>query len=123
MSGALDYGYYLNEYNADKIPEEMFTYMVKKAERYLNQFTFGRVSGISYDAEVKNCICEMAEELYIEENEKSNSMKKSENLDGYSVTYVTELLDGEDRKEALQKKLYRIAERYLMHTGMLYLGV
>ncbi|MCB5881021.1 hypothetical protein LIR45_01280 [Lachnospiraceae bacterium EP-SM-12S-S03] len=123
MRSVLDYEHYLNKYDSYKIPEELFVQMVKKAERYLNQFTFGGIQEVSYDTEIKNCICEMAEVIYIEETKKSDGIKKSENIDGYSVTYVTEMLDGEDRKAVLQRQLYHIAERYLMHTGLLYLGV
>ena len=48
---------------------------------------------------------------------------KSENTDGYSVSYVTERIDGQDAEKVLENKLYRIAKVYLGNTGLLYRGV
>lgn len=49
--------------------------------------------------------------------------KKSENNDGYSVTYVTEGTDNKTVEEKLNKKLYSIAQVYLLSTGLLSLEV
>lgn len=44
---------------------------------------------------------------------------KSENSDGYSVTYVTEQTDGQTAEELLRKKAYEAAYMYLLPTGWL----
>lgn len=120
---SIEYVYYANEYGGEAIPEELFKRVMQKAEMYLNAFTFDRLKNESYDNVVKNCLCDMAETIYKVERQSDEKVKKSENIDGYSVSYVTEIADGQDVHEVLRKKLYGIAECYLMNTGLLYLGV
>ena len=97
---------------------------ILKAEMSIrDRFTFDRLKNESYDNVVKNCLCDMAETIYKVERQSDEKVKKSENTDGYSVSYVTEIADGQDVHEVLRKKLYGIAECYLMNTGLLYLGV
>lgn len=119
----LDYAYYSQEFGGDIIPEERFDYVIQKAEMYLNMFTFERLKDRDYDNVVKNCLCDMAETIYNIKKRGNDMVKKSENNDGYSVSFVTEITDGQDIREVLRKKLYGIAECYLMNTGLLYLGV
>jgi len=117
------YNYYTDHYGGRVIPENEFSYVIKKAEMYLHSFTFNQLEGQPYDNIVKNCLCDMAEAIYKVEKRGDESIKKSESTDGYSVSYVTEIADGQNPQEVLRKKLYGIAECYLMNTGFLYLGV
>ena len=119
------YDYYLTEYHGTAIPEDVFLRVIKRAGQYIDYFTFGRIA----EEEVGNysflpdCACEMAEEIYnLQENPANKGEKKSENTDGYSVTYVTEGVDGQSKEEVLKKKLYSIAKLYLSETGLLYCG-
>ena len=48
---------------------------------------------------------------------------QSENTDGYSVSYATEAEAGKIAVNSLQIKIYEVIQRYLAHTGLLYLGV
>lgn len=118
-----DYAYYLDQYGGNVIPEEKFSYTIQKAEMYLHAFTFERLRDCDYDNVVKNCLCDMAETIYNGERQRDGGIKKSENTDGYSVSYVTEVTDGQDQQDAMRKKLYGITECYLMNTGLLYQGV
>lgn len=117
------YNYYTDHYGGCMIPENEISYVIKKAEMYLHSFTFNQLEGQPYDNIVKNCLCDMAEAIYKVEKQGDESIKKSESTDGYSVSYVTEIADGQNPQEVLRKKLYGIAECYLMNTGFLYLGV
>ena len=119
----LDYAYYAEEYGGHIIPEDRFNYVMQRAEMYLHTFTFDRLKGKTYDSIVKNCLCDMAETIYKVEKQNVKGIKKSENTDGYSVSYVTEIADGQDMREVLSRKLYGIAKCYLMNTGMLCLRV
>lgn len=119
----MSYEYYTDQYGGNTIPEDRFQYVMQKAEMYLHMFTFDRLKNESYDNIVKNCLCDMAETIYKVEKQRDEKVKKSESTDGYSVSYVTEIADGQNPQEVLQKKLYGIAECYLMNTGLLYLGV
>lgn len=120
----VDYKYYIEDFGGEKI-STVFAFKKARdlAEVYMDDFTFGRAKNdMENEHRIKSCLCEMCDAIY---NLTANDGKivKSENTDGYSVTYVTEVLDGEDRKAVLQRQLYHIAECYLMHTGLLYLGV
>ena len=117
------YNYYTDHYGGCMIPENEISYVIKKAEMYLHSFTFNQLEGQPYDNIVKNCLCDMAEAIYKVEKQGDESIKKSESTDGYSVSYVTEIADGQNPQEVLRKKLYGIAECYLMNTRFLYLGV
>lgn len=113
------YMYYTDNYGGIEVPEDRFKWAEQKAVIYLDNFTFGRLKDAVIDDIVKNCICDMSEVIYRFEKQGSEQVKKSENTDGYSVSYVTELADGQDRQDAMRKKLYGIAECYLMNTGLL----
>lgn len=84
------YNYYTDHYGGRVIPENEFSYVIKKAEMYLHSFTFNQLEGQPYDNIVKNCLCDMAEAIYKVEKQGDESIKKSESTDGYSVSYVVE---------------------------------
>ncbi len=63
----------------------------------------------------------MAETVFQYSPEKKE--KKSESIDGYSVSYVTETTDGDNSVAVMKRKLYSIARYWLLNTGLLYLGV
>ena len=49
----------------------------------------------------------------------SGAAVKSENNDGYSVSYAVEQADGETEETYLRKKAYDAAYLYLLPTGLL----
>nr|DAO60074.1 MAG TPA: Head Tail Connector Protein [Caudoviricetes sp.] len=67
--------------------------------------------------------CAVAEIFHIDDEMKAGTGGleiKSENNDGYSVNYVT---DGPDGKPiTAEKKAYKAAYPYLIHTGLMYRG-
>lgn len=65
----------------------------------------------------------MADAFYTDDELKAGAGGmdiKSENNDGYSVTYVTEGADG--KPITVEKKAYKAAYPYLIHTGLMYRG-
>lgn len=110
----ISYSFYFNTYNNGNkglIPESSFDLYIAKAWRELEPLLTSE-----YDDEhvekVSFTVCEIAEELY--QSEKIRGIK-SENIDGYSVTYA----DG----DSARKNIINIAVRNLGNTGLLYLGV
>ena len=100
------------EAGIDKIPAEQFLVWGNKALAELDTLSGGKIMSESEEnVKIQQCICEIAEALYVEENFGNI---KSENNDGYSVTYADD--------ETKQDKIKRIAERYLANTGLLYRG-
>lgn len=118
------YEYYMSQFGGEEIPVEKFKRASRLANTYLEHFTFGRVKNDTENADkILNCLCEMCEAIYLLMFKDNGTEKKSENIDGYSVSYVTERADGVDKNTILEKKLFRIAKTYLEDTGLLYLGV
>ena len=110
----VSYGFYYEKYcNGQKgpLPENSFDIYACKAWRELES-----VLTCEYNEElsekVKFTVCEIAEELYLR---KDIAGKKSESIDGYSVTYAD--------NNFIRKNIARIALRNLGSTGLLYMGV
>ena len=134
----VDYKYYIEDFGGEKISTESdFKRTINLAETHLCNFTFNRIKNdVENEHLIKSCICEMCDAIYdmtLKDNGKvkksdnstvnDGKIVKSENTDGYSVSYVTERIDGQDAEKALENKLYRIAKVYLGNTGLLYRGV
>ena len=118
----VDYEYYAKQYGGT-IPEEKFPLAMRKAEAYIRQATY--IAGDSFATEnnmVKDEVCAVADVYYSYDVKKEKSKIgtiKSENNDGYSVSYVTEQTDGQTEEELLRKKAYDAAYMYLLPTGWL----
>lgn len=121
-----DFVYYATEYYGSAIPETGFIRIIKKASQYIDHFTFDRIKEkeIGNYPTLPDCACAMADALYMATGDDGiKREKKSENIDGYSVSYVTENSDGKNAENVLRSKLYSIAQLYLSETGLLYCGV
>lgn len=111
----VDYEYYAKAFLGTAIPESSFPALEKKTEAFLHRITFGRVKRLpEIPDEVKDAICAMAEYSY-QENKKTPGVR-SENIDGYSVSYN----DSTDSSRSAD--LYGVAETYLSTTGLLHRG-
>ena len=124
-----DYQYYVGSYQGTAIPEDSFPAVMRDASAFVREITANRVDPDAIPEEVKDASCAVADVIQAENDRISNTENgdgreiKSENTDGYSVSYVTEGTDGQPRDEVLRKKKYQAARPYLLHTGLLYLGV
>jgi len=120
------YEYYRNEFGGTAIPEEVFRRCVNLASRQIDYFTFNRITEADVADLIRDCACEMAEAVYgvrFKGRDADGKVKKSESIDGYSVTWLTEQKDGEDVDTLLRGKLYGICSTYLAHTGLMYRGM
>ena len=104
----ITYGYYADEYGGKTIPGQDFQKAERQAEAYIRHLTY--VKGDVFAAEndmVKDAVCAAAE-VYYKYNAQQQSgtpLVKSENNDGYSVTYVTEQTDGKTAEEICEEIL------------------
>lgn len=117
--------YYIDNYGGETIPtEKAFKRASSKAALYIEYFSSRAINEGDFEKfpSLAACICQMAELLYKVDNNNGIRELKSESTDGYSVTYVTESVDGEIVNNILERKLYAIAKVYLTNTGLLYLG-
>ena len=115
----VDFGYYSETYFGKKIPEDSFPEFEKKAEAVLHMITFDRVKRLPEIPDIiKDAICAMAETAY-QENKKTPGVK-SENIDGFSVTYANS--GNTTGVNGMIKAMYESAAIYLVNTGLLYKG-
>ena len=105
------------------MPEVDFTVSERKAEAYVRYLTYANGDIFEVESEaVKRAICAVAEVYYAESSNRKKSggaVVKSENNDGYSVTYVTEQVDGQTAEQLVKKKAYEAMYPYLLPTGWL----
>ena len=117
-----NYEFYSDDYSGVKIEPDDFSAAALHATQYIKYITLGRSD--SYDGdELKYATCEIAEvyaELFAL---RSGNEIKSENTDGYSVSYVTQGKDGESREDLFRRRAYAIANKWLSLTGLLYRGI
>lgn len=96
-----------------KIVATDFPFYANKATRLMDKITVGKTKeSLTVLDEMKNCCCELAEMLLAEESRNRNV--KSENNDGYSVTY--------DETQTVDSRAKDICLEYLLDTGLLYKG-
>lgn len=116
-----DYEYYKNSFAGTLIPAEEFSSLANKAERYVNYLTMHRITEVT--DEVKNAVCAAAEAVYEIQRQYEGIPKgvKSENTDGYSVSYADFDIDKFRQQE--RQAMYEAVRQELCGTGLLYQGV
>lgn len=103
-----DYKYYVEEFHGT-MPEDSFIRFSVKANAYLRQVTFNRITEPLIE-EVKECSCALIELLY---DDSKRDGKVSENTDGYSVSY---------KVEDIKVKMNETCRMYLSTTKLLNVG-
>ena len=121
----VSYDYYTESFGGS-IPEEDFAKVEAASEAAISYLTY--LNGDIFAAEddrVKRAVCAAAEVIYNSEKSSGSGKAtgaaaiKSESNDGYSVTYVTEVQDGQTAEAALRKKVAEAVRVYLLPTGWL----
>lgn len=111
------------------IPEDIYPYWEKQAERVLNQYTLSRLVAdfnLITD-EVKDCTCELTELLYQADTvsqkaaEQGGGLLSSYSNDGQSGTF--DLSQSSYTEEGKKRKTQEIIYKYLGNTGLLYRGM
>lgn len=121
MKTYADYQFYINGHKG-KVEEADFDQAIIHASQYIRYITMGRSD--NYDGmELKYASCALAD-AYISAyklsgGNGSTGQKKSENTDGYSVSYVTQTKDGESSEELFKRKAYPLVRQWLATTGLL----
>lgn len=109
-----DYDFYVTEYHGT-LSFEDFDRAVVPASAYIKKATLGR-SEKSDCEELKYACCALCDEyksIYLSVDEESGKAIKSENTDGYSVTYASEATDGTTKEELWSKKALALLRFYL----------
>ena len=107
---ALDYSYYTDTFLGDIIPSSSsFSKYVKRATVFLESRL---AMGVVVDETMFDCLCELAEYEYIDENINDLS---SEKVGDWSRTY--------DRQGKRKKTRDGIITMYLGKTGLIFRGI
>lgn len=116
-----DYKYYTDSFAGTLIPAEEFSSLANKAERYLDYVTNHRITDVN--TKVKNAVCAAAEALYEVLQQYANIPNgiKSENTDGYSVTFSEKNIT--DVRNQQKDAMLDAITQELSGTGLLYQGV
>lgn len=117
MKAYADYKFYVEEFGGKKIKGEDFTAASLHATQYIKHITLGRSDSYTGD-ELKYATCAVAD-AYQSVFGKTEAEKKSENTDGYSVSYVVQGKDGESPEELFKRRAYESAKYWLANTGLL----
>ena len=116
-----DYEFYINSFAGKIIPAGEFTALSVKCERYLDYVTGHKITEPT-DI-VKSAVCVAAEALYdvIQRYKDIPHGIKSENTDGYSVTFAD--MDIATIREQQEEAMLSAFVQELSGTGLLYQGV
>ena len=134
MSNYIDEDYYYDTYEGNLIPQKNIEKYATKASNEVRKRIFNKNIS-SYEEEVKNVTCLVADILYnqflIEEETKKlildeNRKIVSEKVGDYSVNYSSVSLaelKNISSQESVDKKIDKEIETNLFHTGLLYSGI
>lgn len=111
MEAYADYQFYKQEYSGAAIPENRFKGAALKATAYMKQ-VLGDKDIAGHEEAVKMAMCEVAEVSYLKD---VGAGKRSENNDGYSVSYET--------TRQLKRERYSALVLWLGNTGLLNMEV
>ena len=123
MMAYADYAYYRDNFRGGAVSEADFPGLAVKASAFIDRLTFNRLrSADIIPDEAKMAMCTVAERIQVAEKSgvlNVNAAVKSENNDGYSVSYndfslVSAQLYADYEEAALP---------YLYGTGLMYAGV
>ena len=124
MKTYADYAFFIEQYGG-AMDEESFRKAIIGASQYIRYITMNRSDNTDAE-EIKYAACAVADVYYstiIAEQSGKGSGKKSENIDGYSVTYITDRADGETVESVFKKKAYETVKPWLVPLRLLYKGV
>ena len=117
-----DFEFYIKEFHGSAIHENDFPSAMLRSSIFIRYITFGRIDETDIPEEAKMAACAVADLMYKDDlsRDETGREKKSENNDGYSVSYVTSV----DRKgNSVESMAYQAAGQYLAHTGLMYRGI
>ena len=111
------YEFYMNSYGGNAIPLADFDCFSKRASEYIDMVTLGRAADyLDKNDMVKKACCAVAEAYKINEEGGGVVAESVGKISRNYATGVTNTPSGEER-------LSTAVCRYLLQTGLLYLGV
>lgn len=99
-----------------------FSFYARNASKIMSSLTFGRIDKLNdLTEDIQMCCCEIAEHCYTNEKERKEAGGKTSEKNGtYSVSYSDKALSD---TEISTSDAYRIMNKWLSETGLLYRGI
>lgn len=125
MKPFADYEFYKNEFKGTALTEEEFNASILEASAYINKITYQRLKedNTEITEEVKLATCAVAEIVCQQKGQEAccpQASVSSENVDGYSVSYVS----AESRLAGFEGEKKNAASLYLpLSDPLRYAGV
>lgn len=119
-----DFEYYMDTYLGTAISTKAdFNRLANRASAFLDYYTRGKVKSCGDTEAVKMACCAIAEQYLIvdsavKRNGSTSGEKQSETVGSYSVSYRS----GSELSVAARTEMAKLAQQYLMGTGLLYRG-
>ena len=115
-----DFAFYRDVYKGTAVNEDAFAALERQASLFIDRITFNRLhQGRSVTDTVKTAACAVVDALKEHEAARQETATaagiKSENTDGYSVTYQS----SEDIRTAIESAMLDAARPYLIYTGLM----
>lgn len=116
-----DYAYYLSTFGGSDITSDLeFTVLERKAALHIDRITYNRLHmGQSVTDAVKMAVCAVADTIKQYSSTAQAAITaaglKSENNDGYSVSYQ----DSETAQAAIESAMTESARDWLIYTGLM----
>ena len=112
-----DETYYREQFHGESLSAERFPYFAERASEYIDDVTFGRAAIFEdVDGVLKKACCAIAE--VCQKYEQGGGLV-SETVGKMTRNYAL----GVSTMPTERQALYTTARRYLLHTGLMYLGV
>ncbi len=105
----VDFTFYADEFKGNKVVEADFERLEARAETYLNSVTGGRATISPAIADVKRCLCAIAEQFLAQEQ---GGELQSQSVGSWSKTFKTS-------EKSFENKLYSTTKMYLINTNLL----
>ena len=115
------YEYYTAEYGGTALTAQEFPNYAKRASAEIDHVTFGRLSKLPYEEipeVVRDCMCDVAEQLHQFATTAEGGSIASESNDGYSISYRDT-----GGNAGQQREIRATIRSYLAVTGLMFRGV
>lgn len=115
-----DFTFYHDIFHGSAVDQDAFAALERQASSFIDRITFNRLyqSGQVTDT-VKMADCAVVDTLKAHETTQQVAVTsagvKSENVDGYSVTYQS----ADDIRAAVESAMLEAARPYLIYTGLM----
>ena len=115
-----DYVFYRDTYHGSAVDEDAFAALERQASLFIDRITFNWLhQGRPVTDAVKMAACAVVDALKEHEDARQEAVTaagvKSENTDGYSVSYQ----NADDIRAAVESAMLEAARPYLIYTGLM----